>query len=458
MSGNKRSFLCLALLCLTLWACSTSRPAGKTPSTTNRPNNTSHENEVRVYDPATGTYKWVPKDMVKVDTVNMKEDDTPPLVTDKDEVDDKPDPKKRHYNISLLMPFSSNSQYDVMANDPRLGRFIQYYAGVQLGLEEVDPLGRDFTVHAFDAEGTAKTENLIARDPQLAKADVIIGPYEKDDIEKMAEYGLEAEKFVVSPWLPAFSLPQENPYFIQAVPGLGSHASAITQFLSQTWPFKKIYLVARDVPAELNRLSLFKKDPGLDIEELIIKDKTADLVNTDLKKKMVPEGSVFILPFYSKSDEAFVNSFLRKLHAEKEMEDVTVIGLPQWMSFSNLNSNYMENLRVHLSIATFLDTDHPGYKSFRTRFFDRYHTDPDLQAFLGYDLIKWITATMRKGGKDAFISPDAKWHSGIASGFNMQPVFKAGDARDVEMHTPLYYENVHIRIVKYSELDFQLVK
>jgi hypothetical protein len=458
LSGNNLCWLLLALFCVTLWSCTASRTTGKTPSTTHRPDDKSHENEVRVYDPATGTYKWVPKDMVKVDTVKMKEDDTPPLVTDEDEVSDKPDTKKRQYSISMLLPFSSASQYDVMNNDAKLGRFVQYYAGVQLAVEEVDPFGRDFLIHAFDAEGLTQADHLMARDPNLAKADVIIGPYEKDGLEKIAEYGLNKEKFVISPWLPAFSTQTENPYFIQAVPGLGAHATAITNFLSQSVPFKKIYLVARDVPAEINRLLLFKKDPGLDVEDLIIKDKTPELMNTDLKSKLVPEGSVFILPYYAKADESFVNSFLRKLHAEKELEDVTVVGLPQWIGFSNLNSNYMENLSVHLSISTFLDVDHPQYKSFRGRFFDRYHTDPDLQAFLGYDLMKWIASTVKKGGKEAFISPDAQWSQGIASGFTIQPVFKAGDAKDVEMHTPLYYENVYIRIIKYNELDFRLLK
>jgi hypothetical protein len=458
LNGNSILYLFFAVLSLTLVACSASRKAGKTTTTNNRGTDKTHENEIRVYDPATGTYKWVPKDMVKVDTVRMKEDDSPPLVTDADEEKDKPVTKKRQHTISLLLPFSSNSRYDISSRDPRLERFIQYYAGMQLAVEEVDPLGRDFVFRAYDAEGLTQADNLIMRESQFAQADVIVGPYEKDGIEKMAEYGLAHDKFIVSPWLPAFSLPSENPYFIQAVPGLGAHANAITEFIATTWPFKKIYLVARDIPVEINRLSLFRKDPRLDVEELIIKDESAELTNTDLKNRFAPEGTVFILPYYSKSDESFVNSFLRKLHAEKEAEDITVFGLPQWVGFSNLNSNYMENLSVHLTISTFLDTGHPDYKAFRSRFFDHYHTDPDLQAFLGYDLVKWMASTLRQGGSNAFISPDATWDKGIASGFRIQPVFKAGDAHDTELHTPFYYENVHIRIVKYDELDFRLLK
>jgi hypothetical protein len=373
-------------------------------------------------------------------------------------VKDKPDVKKRAYNISLLLPFSATSQFDIASNDAKLDRFIQYYAGMQLAMDEVDPFRRNFLIHAFDAEGLTKISDLIARDKNLALADVIIGPYEKEGMEKMASFGLAREKFVVSPWLPAFSLDEENPYFIQAVPGLQAHANAITQFLARQWPSKKVYLVARDVPSEINRLSLFKKDPSLHIEDLIIDDETPDLLNTDLKNRFVTEGAVFIMPYYAKADEAFVNSFLRKLHAEKEQEDITVIGLPQWIGFGNLNSNYMESLSVHLTISTFLDVNHPEYKSFRNRFFERYHTDPDLQAFLGYDLMRWVAMTLQKGGKEGFISPAATWDDGLASGFRMQPIFRPGDAADVEMHTPLYYENVHIRIVKYDELDFQLVK
>jgi hypothetical protein len=216
--------------------------------------------------------------------------------------------------------------------------------------------------------------------------------------------------------------------------------------------------VSRNTAAELSRLNLFKKNPNLITEDLIIKDDSPDLYNTDLKKLLSEDGTIFVLPYYAKSDEGFINSFLRKLHADKELKDVMVFGLPQWLNFSNLNPNYMESLSVHISVSTYIDPDHPDYEKFKQKYFEHFHVIPDLQAFLGYDLIKWISNVLVKGGKDGMIGSSSIWFSGIASGYDIRPMYKNTTTTvGTEMKTPQYYENTRIRILKYEGQDFHLI-
>ncbi|HXR81824.1 MAG TPA: hypothetical protein VN763_12930, partial [Saprospiraceae bacterium] len=191
-------------------------------------------------------------------------------------------------------------------------------------------------------------------------------------------------------------------------------------------------------------------------EDLIIKDNSPELAHTDLLKLLRDEGTIFILPYYAKADESFVNSFLRKLHADKELKDVMVIGLPQWMGFSNLNPNYMESLQVHISVATYINPDHPDYDAFKQKYFEEFHVIPDLQAFLGYDLIKWISNVLSTSGSEGLIGPSSGWYSGIASGFDIRPVYKNNSSSSAEMKTPMYYENTRIRMLKYEGQDFHL--
>jgi hypothetical protein len=311
----------------------------------------------------------------------------------------------------------------------------------------LDGQGFTFQLSSYEAGETDAATEVLLKEPALPEADVIIGPYVKEGIE-----------LIISPWLPAFTIAEENPYFIQALPGLNSHADAISRFLADDCAGKKIFLVARNIPSDINRLNLFKKDQWLQTEDLIIDDATPDLLQTELKTLFAPEGTVFVLPHFAKSDETFINSFLRKLHAEKELEDIMVVGFPQWMGFSNLNANYMESLSVHLSVSTFTDIDHPDYEGFRSKFYNRFHISPEIHAFLGYDLMKWIASTLKKGGKEALVSPLASWKEGMASGFDIQPVFKTDDSSNSEMKTPLYYENAHIRIIRYKDLDYHLVR
>lgn len=64
---------------------------------------------------------------------------------------------------------------------------------------------------------------------------------------------------MVVSWIPAFNIREENPYLIQANPGLSAHADAITNYISLTWPGKKVYVVSRNNATEANRAAMFKK-------------------------------------------------------------------------------------------------------------------------------------------------------------------------------------------------------
>lgn len=191
----------------------------------------------------------------------------------------------------------------------------------------------------------------------------------------------------------------------------------------------------------------------------MITDVSPELARTDLHAHLDERGTIFILPYYAKADESFVNSFLRKLHADKmEEDDIIVFGMPQWMGFANINSNYLENLHAHISIATYIDVTQPDYQSFKLRFTEQYHTIPDLQAFLGYDLIKWIAHTLLTEGKDALTTSQADWNQGVASGFEIRPVYKESDDPAMDNKIPLYYQNGRIHILKYEDQDYHVVK
>ncbi|HUR32021.1 MAG TPA: hypothetical protein VMZ69_11365, partial [Saprospiraceae bacterium] len=204
-------------------------------------------------------------------------------------------------------------------------------------------------------------------------------------------------------------------------------------------------------------LTLFKKNPKVRTEDLIIDDTSIELAKTNLSFLLDdPDGTVFVLPYYSKQDENFINAFMRKLHADKGTKDVIVFGMPQWTGFNSLSPNYMESLSVHISSPSYVNTHHSAYHNFRNKFFHQYFTMPDNQAYLGYDLLMWIAKTLVKEGPSGLIKGMPTEDFGLASGFVLKPVFKEGIKKG-EMKTPLYYENSKVRILEYRDQDFGLV-
>ncbi len=455
MSGSK-VILTLAFLSVLL-SCSAPRSATRKPTPPSRP--VEREDKVRVYDPKTDSYILVPRESITVDTVIWKEDPAGPVVTD-DPVRESPKPSREVREIAILMPFNAaNAEIYTERQDSRLVRFIQYYAGIQIALDQMNSRYPPLRFFAYDASDPAVTLTNILNRPEVKQADVIIGPYEKKDLETVSNYGLQHEVMVLSPWLPAFSISTENPFFIQLFPALSTHAAAILEYIHTDLRGKKVYVVARDIPGEVNRFQFFKQHPEVQVEELIIRDNSPELASTQLHPLLEDtRGTIFIMPYYARSDEPFINAFMRKLHADKGTREAIVFGLPQWTGFANLNSNYMESLSLHLSSSSFPDVGHPHYTSFRTQFFEKYHTVPDLNAFQGYDLMMWLTRRLATGGQEDLINAIDPTGYGLASGFDIRPVYKENFSNRNELKSPLYYENKRIRILRYLAQDFILIK
>ena len=447
---------CFLMLCF-LFSCTAPKAVSKKPSDP-KPTSKDTSEKVRVYDPATGTYVLVPKEGSKVDTVKWTEDKSDPVLTDRGTVDDTPE-KKSNYEISLLVPLNSDQYTSLDGHlDSKLIRFMQYYGGMRIAADDVQEMGLPVKFRSYDTDAISSGINELLRDPAIRRSDVIVGPYEKEDVELVASFGLQNEKFIVSPWLPAFNIDSENPYFIQAIPGLNTHADAIMDFIDRSYDPWKIFLVARNNPTEIQRLALFKKNTGVRTEDLIIDDESIDLSKTNLNFLLDdPDGTVFVMPYYSRSDEDFVSSFMRKLHADKGTKKVIVFGLPQWTGFNNLNSDYMESLSLHISSPTHVDSDHSGYQSFRNKFFHKYFTMPDNQAYQGYDLVMWLAKTISKEGPGGLIK-GLPSEFGISSGYSLKPVFREGAKKPSEMKTPLYYENSKVRILKFRDQDFVMIR
>ncbi|MDQ3015247.1 MAG: ABC transporter substrate-binding protein [Bacteroidota bacterium] len=451
LNGNN-VILCLLLL-LSLCSCGTTKTTTKPPPAPT----TTDADKVRIYDPASGKYILVPRDAVKVDTIKWTEETTTPVIVHKSETPEMPD-KKSSYEVSLFLPLNSLNYPEFYGQvDQKLLRFMQYYGGMRIAAQEIERSGLPITFHSYDTESSYLKITEILKDPQVRKADVIIGPYDKENIEAVASFGLLNEKIVISPWLPAFSVDKNNPYFLQMVPGLNSNAAAIMKYAGEAFRNKKIFLVARNNPAEIHRLQMFKKNPAIKTEDLIIDDASIDLAKTNLSFLLDdPDGTVFIMPYYAKSDEQFVSNFLRKLHADKGTKNVIVFGLPQWTGFSSLNSNYLESLAVHISSPTYVDTSNPAYRSFRDKFYRTYFTMPDNQAYQGYDMMMWVARQLVEGGMKGLVNRESNF--GIISGYDLQPIYAAETTSPIDKKTPMYYENGKLRILKYVNQDFELVR
>lgn len=354
---------------------------------------TSSDAGVRVYNPKTGEYELVEDPKELIDTVQwVEKTDVPDPIGP---VDETPKGFKDIYNITYLMPFDTDGGSFGNNIDARTRRFLNYYGGVTLALADLEAQGINLNVNVVDTKESP--EVVRAKMKEYADSDVFIGPYDRDALDQAATFAKEEDVIVVSPWTPTIIPTTKSENFLQVVPGLQTHADAAVRFATRRYPGARYVLVATPETKGQSRMDIYNEayratTSGQEDMEMLVVDEVALSPDSNALTAIYDTGltHVFFMPYYLRSEESFVNSFMRKVHAEHGFTEVVIIGLPQWLSYSSIDPDYLENLNTHVTAFQFADNSDTAVREFNRRYYNRFGGVPETAAWRGYDLTMYI--------------------------------------------------------------------
>ena len=84
-------------------------------------------------------------------------------------------------------------------------------------------------------------------------------------------------------------------------------------------------------------------------------------------------------------NEALPAALLSKLSALKKDYPITLIGLPEWEKFGNIESKYLMEMDAHIFASSYIDYDSEKVTSFIQSYRSRYFDEPLNYAFSGFD-------------------------------------------------------------------------
>ena len=411
----------------------------------------------KVYNPRTGLYEPVADPTALIDTVKWEEKkNVPDPITAPVEVSDKKDV----YSVAFLLPLSAEGKTLGNRIDAKTRRFLNYYGGIQFALQDLEAEGIRIEATVLD---TKEDETEVANQlEQLKDMDLIIGPYDRSCLQTAASYAARYQVPVVSPWTPSIAPATSSEYFVQAVPGLQSHAEAAMRYAAINFDSAKFFLVANPSTSEHTRmqtyLDAFDKymHDSMRLEKLVVDDIALGPDSNDLTTIYYPElTNVFVMPYYLRSEQEFVNSFLRKIHAEHGETEVVVIGLPQWMQFNDVNPDYLEGLNAHITAVQFVDNSKAEVRNFNERYFAKYRGVPEQAAWQGYQLTRYLGRTLNEYGTGFLTElPDLEDSS---REFDFKQVYESGSGTETK-GVVRFIENRGIAILVFKEQQFQRVE
>ncbi len=453
LSGSRLLVYCL-FCCTFLMAC----------GSTNEIKNRSKTANTKATRPLSEITKKNNK--AKIDTVqwDIVDENTSPPIT---KSDDTPISQKEEYNVTLFIPFSANDFKTRKVLESRNGeRFSNYYSGIMMALEEsTDRISSTFNINVVDSKDQDIQSKL--RTSNSKEADIIIGPYDRDQLKEVIRFGKENDIVVVSPWQSLRS-DNINPNYVQLRPNLKDYyAKMLSASLKRNDPKDIMFLTREGDKRDKKRLNSLQKmikelellPPGeslaeleLNVDSLSMGESAYDSIFYDMNK------SVFVIPNWSSKDESFVYNALRRLSVERGLNNVEVYGMPIMLDSERIDFDFFKTLNLHTVRWKFVDTKSYAVKSFRKKFLEKYQSIPTNDALDGYDMMNYLVTHIDRYGKYFQHQPMISQEY-LQTDFN---IVQEGDDTiefsDNSDQSGRYFVNKHLDVVRFNGRSFERIR
>lgn len=424
----------------------------------------------KVFDPETGEWRTVREVSGKVDTVSwtdLSEDKYPPISTgtrppannNTGTTGGGTPPAGASYDVSMLLPFlSSRSSSNSIDENSIWG--IQFYAGAKLAYDELERDGARLNINVADTDASSGKMNELLRSSALSDAELIIGPYRREQVSQVAGFAKQKKVPVVVPYTAQMGMADDNPFYIQVNPSLKSHCEAILKHALKSNPRSNIVLVARNDSDEKARLKYFQdasakfagKREGSQLKEYITPDNF-NVINVDPYIK-TGQTTVFIVPSWS--SEPFIYTFLRQLMMKQsEGEEIVVYGMPMWMDYDQIDFEYYDRLNVHVSSASYINKNDERVRQFNQEFFNTYGTIPLEEAYMGYDVMLYFGKMLHKYGKDFHTRIDQETYDVLHGRFDFERIVLDPEKHRENLNYYDQLENTFVYILEFEDYHFQ---
>ncbi len=401
-----------------------------------------------------------------IDTVQWVMSDeniTPPITKS----DDTPISKKAVYNVTLFIPFSANDFKSRKVLESRNGeRFANYYAGLKMALEEsTDRISSTFNINVVDSKDQDIQSKL--RTSNSKNADIIIGPYDRDQLKEVIKFGKENDIVVVSPWQ-ALHSDNINPNYVQLRPNLKDYYAKILSTCIQRNNPKEIMILTREGDKRdkkrLNSLQNMIKElellPNgeslaeleLNVDSLNMGESAYDSIFYDMNK------SVFVIPNWSSKDESFVYNALRRLSVERGLNNVEVFGMPILLESERIDFDFFKTLNLHTVRWKFVDTKSFDVKNFRKKFLEKYQSIPTNDALDGYDMMHFLTTHIDRYGKYFQHQPMIEQEYLQTDFHLLQEGDDTIEFSDNSDQSGRYFVNKHLDVVRFNGRSFERIR
>ena len=342
---------------------------------------------------------------------------------------------KDEYNIAILLPFQLDSTSNYSKYLSTLSA--HFYMGARMALDSLDSQGLNAKVYFFDTNKDSTSVVNILKDDIFSSMDVVIGPFNSNNIELVSKHCKENNIRMVLPILSDQSLLKDNEFVYASVASNNTLMKQLALYMLNNYGDDNIILIK---PNDVNSLPLYEDFRKTFLSSDSLEENHHNLIETNIDgfNTYIKRGvkTRFILPTLDRGDAKDFMVNLNRSAFRSKTSDLFVYGTKEWLEFTEINDVYKNKYNFHF-VSSNMDNYYSSLainlnKSFRSI----YKTDMSRLAMQAYDVVLYYCS---------YFFLDRKQQELLRNDFKMKQVTLGGG-----------YENSKIFLIEQE--DFELVK
>ena len=305
-------------------------------------------------------------------------------------------------NIAVLLPFSVNidafnEELESEKNNiPQFKKkpFFEFYQGLLLAIKNLKSKGYKINLHVFDTKNNPAILTEILKKPHFNETELIIGPVYKNSFNLAQKYADSLHIPIINPIVKTSHFSDKSSYVIDIFPSnklmLKQSVKLIPLIDSSDFyiihsGFVQDKLKAIQFKKDLKQhLKALGKDTNFVFKELIFTENKIK----GLAEKLNKNKKNFII--ITSDNQPFVSNIVTNLNFLAEDYDITLLGLPTWKKFNNIDLRYFHRLNLLQISNEYVDYHKEEVQEFVKNYREYYSQEPNRYAFIAYDISRFF--------------------------------------------------------------------
>lgn len=301
------------------------------------------------------------------------------------------------YNIVLMLPlaldFEISDDRPMPSSVERLREIaMSFYHGSLAAFDSLEAKGARLNVTVLDVHQNSDLNKMLDH-PAVRQSDLIIGPFQRKALEKVAAFASRNNIHIVCPVPQSNSVLLNHATLSKVQPSPESQVRALANHVFDTYRGENILLINSKDLADLKAVNTFKQtylsrlrtvgDTALTgIAEIEGSSKFVGDLQSRLSKG---RRNIIVVPAGSHSRSMIAN-LQSKIQLLGKDHDIIVCGLNEWTEFDFIDVSFKERTQMILPAPVYTDYQSDLTENFIANYRNEFNADPSGYALLGHDI------------------------------------------------------------------------